>query len=51
MVFRRLEVYVVAQQHRLEIRLMGMRISAEGIAGIIGAIVLVGLIAITFIGH
>jgi hypothetical protein len=40
--------YVVARQQRLEIRLLGTRILAEGVAGIIGAIVLVGLIMVTY---
>jgi tetrahydromethanopterin S-methyltransferase subunit F len=40
--------YVVARPQRLEIRLFGTRILAEGIAGIVGAIVLVGLILITY---
>jgi hypothetical protein len=42
--------YVVAHPQRLEIRLFGTRILAEGIAGIIGAIALVGLILITYFG-
>jgi hypothetical protein len=42
--------YVVAQPQRLEIRLLGTSIRAEGIAGIIGAIALVGLILITYLG-
>lgn len=40
--------YLVAQPQRLEIRLFGTSIRAEGIAGIVGAIVLVGLILITY---
>lgn len=40
--------YIVARQQRLEIRLFGSRILAEGIAGIVGAIVLVCLILITY---
>lgn len=36
--------YIVARPQRLEIRLLGTRILAEGIAGIVGAIILVGLI-------
>jgi hypothetical protein len=39
--------YVVARPQRLEIRLLGTSIRAEGIAGIIGAIVF-GLILITY---
>lgn len=39
---------VVAKPQRLEIRLLGTSIRAEGIAGIAGAIVLVGLILITY---
>jgi hypothetical protein len=38
--------YVVAQPQRLEIRLLGTSIYAEGIAGIVGAIALVGLVLI-----
>ena len=43
--------YVVAQPQRLEIRLLGTSIRAEGVAGIIGAIALVGLILITYFGN
>ena len=40
----------VAQPQRLEVRLLGTTIRAEGIAGIIGAIALVGLVLITYFG-
>lgn len=38
----------VAHPQRLEIRLFGTSIRAEGIAGIVGAIALVGLILIAY---
>jgi hypothetical protein len=39
-----MERYVVAQPQRLEIRFLGTTIRAEGIAGIIGAIAIIGVI-------
>jgi hypothetical protein len=41
---------LVAQPQRLEIRLLGTVIRADGIAGIAGAILLVGLILIAYFG-
>jgi hypothetical protein len=46
-----MEDYVVAQPQRLEIRLLGTSIRAEGIAGIIGAIALVSLVLIVYFGN
>jgi hypothetical protein len=41
---------LVEQPQRLEIRLLGAIIRADGIVGIVGAIVLIGLILITYFG-
>lgn len=43
--------YVVAQRQRLEIRFLGTSIRADGIIGIIGTIVIVGLALATYFGN
>jgi hypothetical protein len=40
----------VAQPQRLEIRFLGTSIRAEGIVGIVGAVTLLGIILIIYIG-
>jgi hypothetical protein len=44
-----MEMYVVAQPQRLEVRFLGTRIRAEGIVGIIGAITIIGVILIAYL--
>jgi len=46
-----MENYVVPHPQRLEIRFLGTAVRAEGIAGIVGAITIVGVILITYFGH
>jgi hypothetical protein len=41
----------VAQPQRLEIRFLGTTIRADGIVGIIGAIMLVGIVMVMYIGN
>jgi hypothetical protein len=42
---------VVAQPQRLEIRFLGTCIRADGIAGIIGSVIIVGLALVTYFGN
>jgi hypothetical protein len=42
---------VVAQPQRLEIRFLGTSIRADGIVGIIGTVVIVGLALATYFGN
>jgi hypothetical protein len=44
-----MEMYVVVQPQRLEVRFLGTRIRAEGIVGIIGAITIIGVILIAYL--
>jgi hypothetical protein len=44
-----MEMNVVAQPQRLEIRFLGTRIRAEGIAGIIGAITIISVILTAYL--
>jgi hypothetical protein len=43
--------YLVAQPQRLEIRFLGTTIRADGVVGIVGAIALVGIIVMMYIGN
>jgi tetrahydromethanopterin S-methyltransferase subunit F len=43
--------YFVSHPQRLEISVLGTRIRAEGVIGIIGAVMLVGLILAMYIGN
>jgi hypothetical protein len=45
-----MEVYVVSQPQQIEIRFFGTHIRAEGIAGIIGATAIIGVILIIYFG-
>jgi hypothetical protein len=45
-----MELYGVSQPQRIEISFFGTHIRAEGIAGIIGAIAIVGVILAIYIG-
>jgi hypothetical protein len=46
-----METNVVAQPQRFEIRFLGTCIRADGIVGIIGTVVIVGLALATYFGN
>lgn len=43
--------FVVAQPQRLEIRIFGTCICADGIGGIVGTVIIVGLALATYFGN
>lgn len=47
----RVENYTVSHPQRFEIRFLGTLVRAEGIAGIVGAITIVGVILISYFGQ